>query len=294
MNLFSIFSNIDYTFSLDSMFDINTFKNSVEKISTLIDIPIYIKNIDDIVVVLNIEIYIIISNGVLQIICSHIYYDASSIFTILNLIDTLYNEKEITIPINVNSNIKENKNNLSSLVLNYNTMSTIFGRKEKLDKDLSESNKLNFVYKTTNVCKTIDIINEFQELFEDHNMLILVNSRKTLKLDKNAIGCYLYEYNLKKGDKHFLYNLKQCKDINDYYNSYINNIDLKNIIFKNIISINSYLNFIYPSFINELYPFYMIEDDNKKTIYISPKNKLGESTIYFSKSLMKEYNNLKI
>jgi hypothetical protein len=278
------FTNIEFTFSLNDEFDMNNFKNSVEKISSLLDIPIHIKNIDDIIIVFNVEIYFIISNNNLLITCSHIYYDASSIFTILNLIDSVYNKKEITIPIIIDPKIKQNKNNLSSILCNCSSLLKNFIRKEKMNIDCSNSNIFSCLYKTTNVFKTNDIINELQYLFKEYNMIILINSRKTFKLDENTIGCYILFFCLQKGNKHLIDNLKKCKDLNDLNNTFINADE------SEVITINSYLNFNNPSFVNEFYPPFITNSMNNKTIFITPKNKLGESKIYMSKELLESIN----
>jgi len=118
INIIENIGAIELLFYLDDLFDVNIFSKSINIFNTKFNIPIkLIQNYQDFII-LNYEIYICINDNMMSFNCSHKYYDASSIYKILNLIDNEYKNKNIDNSIYLGNIFLENKFEFSSLINN--------------------------------------------------------------------------------------------------------------------------------------------------------------------------------
>lgn len=256
---------IELFFYLDDYFDLNKFSASIEKFNIKYNIPIkMIKQYEEFIF-LNFEIYICINAKMMAIICSHKYYDARSIYKILELIDGEYK--------NVNTNEVINLDNIF-LINNFEYGSIInYLFREKKFIDFKMRDQLVLFKHTTNT-KSLEIINEIQDLFAPLDILLIIDKRKELNIPENTISCYTDLYYIKNHEKDFINKIKNVK----------NNFS---IFDNNFILCNSYLKFKLPSFCIEQVPIDINLHEIKffYYIFITPKNKEGNSSIFMNKNL---------
>jgi hypothetical protein len=276
---------IEYMFHLNKELNIEKFKNSLDTVSKKLNIPIIFKEIDEPFYYMSTEIYIIIFNKKLGYYCSHKYYDASSLFTVLNFIDDAYNDRIIDPnDIHIDPIITENKNpfDVVSLPFLASQFKNHLLRKEMF---LYDYEKESIPFKKLKIEKTTDFINEILDLFnKDYDMNIIVNGRKNLNfnLHEKHLGLNSYSFYYKKGEN-LISKLKKFKSVSDLKNSFPDDLFI-HLLFCKVIVLNSYLQFKFPSFIKSMC---MVKPDLKNGIFITPKDKDGFSEIYISENLIK-------
>lgn len=89
-------STISMFFKLSVEHNSIKLQDAILKVREVTNLPVFKKTYIPIIISNN-DIYLIITNGELNIICSHKYYDAESIFIILNYIDLAYRDYKIDI-----------------------------------------------------------------------------------------------------------------------------------------------------------------------------------------------------
>ena len=274
--LTGMFLTIDFLFELDDMFDLNKFSKSVAKVSNQLGISIKLININDYPLLLNTEIYICINNKKMLLKCSHKHYDAASIYTILNAIDNNYLNLNTNETIYLGDKFLENDFICSSLVNNITNSPSNFALPDDfvLFKNVTNNN-------------SIELINNIQDLFKEHNLLIMINTRKNLNINKNTLGFYSTVYYCKSDEKDFISKLKNIKNISEIPSPSITDV------FSDCIFINSYLKYKLPSFCVRMIPLFILPFQYP-TIFITSKNKEGISSIYMNKKLYNLYLYIKM
>ena len=87
INVIKNIGAIELLFYLDELFDLNNFSKSIDTFNKKYNIPIKLIKQNEEFIILNFEIYICINDKMMSLNCSHKYYDALSVYKILNLID---------------------------------------------------------------------------------------------------------------------------------------------------------------------------------------------------------------
>ena len=181
------------------------------------------------------------SKIILNINFSHVYYDAYSIFTILEIIDNMYQKKIDHCPI---LNIYELKNSFTKSIIN----------NINLTKSLNINGIINYFYKRNkksfkiniNKIKNLsnpEIIKFILNKLQVNEYCLYVNARKIFPELNNKIGNLIYiSNNIKINDN--------IRDILDKDKNYSLDI-LINKLGKSTL-INSYLGFNLPSFVKKL------------------------------------------
>jgi hypothetical protein len=187
------------------------------------------------------KINVISNKIIMNINFSHVYYDAYSIFTILEIIDNIYLDKISSYP---ELNIYKFDKSLTSIIYNNINLIKNFSIKSTIDyfykrnkkaykininkiKDLSNPEIIKFILKKLN-------INEY---------CLYVNARKIFPELNNKIGNLIYiSNNIKINDN--------IRDILDKDKNYTIDI-LINKLGKSTL-INSYLGFNLPSFVKKI------------------------------------------
>jgi hypothetical protein len=176
------FANINFRFELHNSFDIYKFRDSINIVSKKINIPMYVINKQNLHFRIGKEINFYIQDNILIVNCSHKFYDATSLFIILNLIDDKY------------------KNFLNEETIYYDS---VFH-----DSDYSFSSLFNqipyvsqddfILFKETKESKSITIINEISDFFKNFYLCIIINTRKQLNINPKQIGSYSNFYYTKE------------------------------------------------------------------------------------------------
>lgn len=246
-----------------------------------------------------------INNKFLTVSFSHLYYDAYSIFYILNLLDEIY--------LSVSSDIIKQDEILDTDIWkkNYHLLKTIY-KDLKINKKNFDFNYLNLLYGVVKNNVLMDINNFIYYRYKMIGYYLFsnffnLNKPKVIYVDKNKISTngkistiQLFEY-LKKKIKYDKYNIfinarKIYKNYNDTIKNFIyvsdkikNTDDIKNILLKNEfeiftdlkykipsekILINSYMSFILPSFCKKQ----ICDDILLENIFIFP-HKLNDKYI---------------
>lgn len=211
-------STISMFFKLSVIHNSIKLQDAILKVREVTNIPVlyksYIPNI-----ILNNDVYLIITNNELNIICSHKYYDADSIFMILNYIDLAYLDISIS------------KYPFSDIpTINITLNSKCFMPYCKASDEIS-------------ILKTEPIIEWFQQKNIDLN--IHINVRKNLGFE-NKLGRYTEEFYLSHKDKDpgFIHRLKNIKNINE--------IPKWNPPMGPVPYLNSYAKYKLPFFLDEM------------------------------------------
>ncbi len=276
--LTGIFLTIEFLFELDDEFDLNKFSKSIDKVSNQLGISIKLININDYSLLLNSEIYICINNKKMLFKCSHKYYDTASVYAILNAIDNNYLNLNTNETIYLGDKFIENDFIFSSLLNNIIRSPSNF----ELSDDL-------VLFKNVTNNNSIELINNIQDLFKEHNLLIIINTRKNLNINVNTLGFYSTAYFCKSDENDFISKIKNIKNISE-----IPNPSIKDVLFNdNVIFINSYLKYKLPSFCVRTIPSVSLPFQYPY-IFITPKNKEGISSIYMNKKLYNLYLYIKM
>jgi hypothetical protein len=295
INIIENITYIELIFQLDESFDLNNFSRSIEIFNKKYNLPIKLIKKYEEFIIYNFEIYICISDKLMSVNCSHKYYDATSIYKIFNLIDNEYKNiiTHDTIYLdNVNIFI-ENKlyssllNNLSRKKLNIDfTHFRIFDAQSNqsnpfisaheggiLNENWCKIDEELILLKNIKNNKSVEIINEIQELFKPLDILLVIDKRKNLNINENVVGCYTDLFYVKNDEKDFINKLKKYEKT------------IKQTIDNKFIVINSYLKFKIPSFCIHQLPMQLDISKYLYYIFITPKNKEGFSSIFMNKKL---------
>jgi len=270
--LTGILLTIEFLFELDDEFDLNKFSKCVDKVSNELGISIKLININNYSLLLNTEIYICINNKKMLLKCSHKYYDAASIYTILNAIDNNYLNLNTNETIYLGDKFIENDFIFSSLLNNIIRSPSNFEISDNL-----------VLFKNVKSNNSIELINNIRDLFKEHNLLIIINTRKNLNINVNTLGFYSTAYFCKSDENDFISKIKNIKNISE-----IPNPSIRDIFNDNVIFINSYLKYKLPSFCVRAIPSVCLPFQYPY-IFITPKNKEGISSIYMNKKLYNLY-----
>lgn len=272
MNLI-YFRRLTFKYKLNNC-DIDKIIKSINKISNDNKYIIYTKkyilfNKDNI---LSNKIYFYIKkNKYLKINFSHLYYDAYSIFHILNKIDLIYNNKLDNYKFNFYNNKFSYLNFISNnfeLLKKINILNAIpfFTNKNKKTFRINKNELKNL--------SNSEIIKKILELHQINKFCLIVNARKTHADLDNLLGNLIFvtkDLDV-KNDLCIKDNLR--KKINYYSKKKIT--DLINSI-PNSLIVNSYIGFENPSFVKK---FYMNITSFGNLLFIYPFNNDEQFIIY--------------
>jgi hypothetical protein len=194
-------------------------------------------------------IYFTIQNNILKINFSHIFYDGYSIFFILDKIDQIYKDEIDNYIFNIYdpnySRFKVVVNNIKLLPrINLKAVYDYYVMENKKNKKRIKILKTNFNEEVS----TKDII---YYLFLDNiinmkNYCLIVNARKLYNEYENVLGNLVYFSDNLNKDNDIRKSLQKKKKMS--LEKKLNNA------FPNGLLVNSYLNFILPSFVKYLKP----------------------------------------
>jgi hypothetical protein len=210
-------STISMFFKLSVLHNSIILQDAILKVREATNIPVWYKSYIPVVIFSN-DIYFIITNNELNIICCHKYYDADSIFMILNYIDLAYLDIEI---------YKSPLNDITTSNITLN--STCF-----MPYCKAESEEIY-------ISKTEPIIEWFQQKKIDLN--IQINVRKNLGFE-NKLGLYIEHFYLSHKDTGFINRLKNLKNINEF--------PKWNPLMGPALNLNSYAKYKLPFFLDEM------------------------------------------
>jgi hypothetical protein len=256
---------IDFELNNINLDKLNKCINKVEKNIKLIKLINNKKNNYNVLdKIIYFKININSNKNIMNINFSHIYYDAYSIFTILEIIDNIYLDNISSYPkLNI---YKLNKSLISNIYYNI-----------QLIKNFSLKNIFNFFYKRNkrtykiNINKIKDLSNPeiikfILKKLNINEYCLYVNARKIFPELNNKIGNLIYiSNNIKINDN--------IRDILDKDKNYTIDILINKL--GNSTLINSYLGFNLPSFVKK------INTNNlsfSNTIFIHP---LTKKYLYF-------------
>lgn len=172
---------------------------------------------------------------------SHLYYDAYSIFKILEIIDNIYLDKISSCP---ELNIYKFNNSFITSIYNNIKLVKSFNIKCAIDyfyKRNRKSYKIN-IKKIKNLSNT-EIIKFILEKLDINEYCLIINARKIFTEFNNKIGNIIYiSQNIKIDDN--------IRDILDKDKKYT--LDTLINRFGNSVLVNSYLGFNLPSFIKKI------------------------------------------
>jgi hypothetical protein len=195
---------------------------------------------------------------------SHVYYDAYSIFKILEIIDNIYLNKISSCPklniYNFNKSLMISINNNFKLIKNISIKSAI----DYFYKRNRKSYKIN-INKIKNLSNT-EIIKFILEKLHINEYCLYVNARKIFEEFDNKIGNLIYiSQNIKIDD-----NIRDILDKDKEYtfDTLINRMGKSTLV-------NSYLGFNLPSFVKKLNTENLLSGN---TIFIHP---LTKDYLYF-------------
>jgi hypothetical protein len=286
LRMLDIFGIVHFTFITHSSFNEDNFIKSLHIVSDKINIKLNIINDKKTLFIKKDEIYFYLNETEMDLYCSHKFYDASSVFYILSIIDKEYNENIPTVNIihqtktitktNVDSFFLLRNNLFLNIFKNIEKPSGLFKDPSGLFKDPSGLFKdPSGLFKEYTFNKSIDIIDDIQNMCPEYNLIIIINTRKMYNLSETTIGNYINALFLEKDNKDFIKLLK---------NTTIDNLDEssknQSVLDKNII-FNSYLKYKLPSFLHEMNNYVGI-DCAIPLIFVTPKNSEGVSKAYFN------------
>lgn len=259
---------------LNESFNLEKFKICVEKTSQSLDIPIYIVDNESKIFLKNIELYIIIRNNKMILFSSHKYYDAVSIYIVLNKIDREFNDNNEFVPLN--NNISKYKLDNTSILNNISLFTNHLNGNDDIPKDLILLKQVHG-FKT----KTSEVLEEYQKLLLD--FVVVIDTRNIQNIKTPTLGNYFDMYYLKNNEiSTFTNSLKNLKSTSDIPS--INFLESKEYIF-----FNSLLKFPGVSFFNESLPIsqYSINGISAHKYYMTVgiPNREGISSIYVNKNL---------
>lgn len=220
------FFNVNIKFKLKITCDVERLQISINNFGKESNIVVIIKFHLPIIhyIVNDALLFIFHSDGIMQIIASHKFYDMNSIVNILDRVNLFYTCRK---PLQK-----------SSLVYNKLNSESNFS---KLYVPSIEDAYLKHTY-TISSESIYDVIRELQNHF--YNLSIIIRTHKQLKITEKHIGNYIEFYYVPHHEKLFLEKLKKIEIIDD--------IPKTNIFhyFKNdLFMINSYYNYKLPKFI---------------------------------------------
>lgn len=271
MNLI-YFRRLTFRYKLNNC-DINKIIKSINKISNDNKYIIYTEKYNHYKEkILSNKIYFYIKkNKYLKINFSHLYYDAYSIFYILNKIDLIYNNKLYSYKFNFYNNKFSYLNFISNnyeLLKKINTLNIIpfFTNKNKKTFKINKNELKNL--------SNSEIIKKILELHQINKFCLIVNARKTHTELDNLLGNLIFiTKNLDvKNDLYNKDNLR--KKINYYSKKKIT--ELMNLV-PNSLIVNSYIGFENPSFVKK---FYMNITSFGNLLFIYPFNNDEQFIIY--------------
>lgn len=187
------------------------------------------------------QIYIFIEHGILICNFSHLHYDGYSIYLIFNKIDQIYKD-EIK---NYKFNIYTSKFNLITFCynnikllskINYKNACNFFVRKNKKTIKITKTTFKDFSSK--------EIIHHVIDKEGIREYCLLLNARKIHNEYENVLGNLVYFSNIINKDQDIRSVLK--------YDEKINLKQKLNSTVPNALLINSYLNFVLPSYVKHL------------------------------------------
>lgn len=262
MNLI-YYRRLTFNFELNNC-DFNKITKSIKKLSKNNKFIIYSKYNKNNILSNNIYFYIF-NNKYLKINFSHIYYDAFSIFFILDKIDLIYkNELEeftfdsIDCKFNYIDFFKNNFNLLKNLKIS-NTIKSFTNKNKKTFKILKKE--------VTNLSNS-ELIKKILKSHHIDKFCLVINARKIFTEFDNLLGNIIFvsdDINIKD-------------DLREKINHYSEKkfIDIANSK-PNSFMVNSYIGFSNPSFVKK---FHMEITSFGNFIYIYPYNNDDEFIIY--------------
>jgi hypothetical protein len=203
------------------------------------------------------QIYIFIEHGILICNFSHLHYDGYSIYLILNKIDQIYKDEIKNYKFNIYTSkfnlITFCYNNIKLLTkINYKNACNFFVRKNKKIIKITKTKFKDFSSK--------EIIHHVVDKEGVREYCLLLNARKIHNEYENVLGNLVYFSKVINKDQDIRSVLK--------YDEKINLEKKLNSTVPNALLINSYLNFVLPSYVRHLSTSSMIGN----CMIISPIN----------------------
>lgn len=241
--------------TLHENIDANKIIKSIKKISKSNNNIFIVEEFHDISDVINNCIYFTIQNNILKINFSHIFYDGYSIFFILHKIDQIYKDEIDNYIFNIYyPNYSKFKVVINSIKLLpkiniknvYNSLIKNKITKNKITKNKIIKTKIKILKTNLNELSTREVIDYLLDKHVLKEYCLIINARKLYNEYENVLGnLVFFSDNLNK-DSNIRKSLQKKKKVSleEKLNSTV----------PNRMLVNSYLNFILPSFLKYLKP----------------------------------------